>query len=406
MNNRNNDATHKPTTRLPFKPCGFPAAGERLIRDGLIAPEAYGQMFDSETATWEEILAMDEATLDTELGMVDVAAINRASTTYTMLGRLPAGFGGPLRDVMPIQPALRQATYRHHYQMRLAGVRDGLIASRREIEAELKEVQRLLMATAGGFLFDVFKNLGRYLSNGRLLLVEKMVNGEFRLEGCVAFDHQDLDCLSGPDGLVRRRVNVIRLLAARDSEHRALLARRLSYEAQLRGTVRAMRPGYGPACIGTLGVVPEVNTRALKWATLLDHRARVLASWSKAVSNDPVLAAFRDKVEEAPRAGRNSPYYLVVADRMQLLEAARLHVAGIGPVERREDETDLRLDYEANDPCALQVFKAATDLHSRDPEALRLFGLDGPHNATIWGPPPAPDMGFPAASPRGAETLA
>jgi hypothetical protein len=351
-------------------------------------------MFDTETATWDEIMAMDEAALDNELGVIEVAAINRQSRNDAISGQPPGALGDRLRAVKPVESEPRQAVYRHHYQMRLAGVRDGVVASRYEIEVELRNVQRLLMATAGGFVFDVFKNLSGYLRDGRLLLVEKFVSGEFRLEGCVAFEHLDLDCLSGRNGLVRRRVNVIRLLAARESKHRALLARHLSYQAQLRGTVRAMQLGCAPACIGTLGIVPDTNARALKWAMMLDHRAKVLASRSKAVDSDPVLAAFRDKVDGRPHSNRNSPYYLIVADRMQLLEAARLHLAGIDSLGLRLDEPNLRLDYEANDHCALQIFKAATDLINRDPETMRLFGLDGPHDATVWGPPATPNMGI------------
>jgi len=386
VNDGNDENTPTSHAFAPFRPRGFPATSERLIRERFVSREMFGRIFETESASWKEILSMDEAALDAELGTVERAAMDRMPVCGT--ANRPAG--RRLHVVETAEPPPQPAPYRHHYQMRLAGFRDGVMASRTEIDGELRRVQRLLMESPGGFVLDVFKNLGEYLKEARLLLIEKRVGGDVRLEGCIAFGHHDLYCVEGPAGLVRRRVNVIRLLATRESEHRSLLAERLCYEAQLRGTIRAMQVGSGPSCVGTLGIVREANGRALK--RQLGDRMKLLFSRSKAAALDPVLAALRDEI------GTSEPYSFVIADRLQMTEAARLHLLGIGPFELRQDHPDLRIDYEVNDAYAMHVRKAAIDLANRNREALRLFGLSGPCEATIWGPPATSDMGIEASS--------
>jgi hypothetical protein len=402
-NSSDTDAAH---TR--FTPRDAPSAGQRLIREGLITQEEYDRIYAAERDAWNDVLSMDEAALDVELGKDEAAWIN-ASAVCSPLDRrsVPRPRAPALRIVGSRARTFTAAPYRSHYRLRLAGVKDGLKLSTAETDDELRDVRKLLMATAECFAPDAFLGLRDYLKDGRLLLVERVNRGQTTLQGCVAYEQQDVRCPDGGGGLVKHRVNVISLLAvqksehpaklaARGSEHRAKLAVRLALEAQLRGTVRAMYRGDGLSCIGTLGVILGMNDRALTWAERLGHRVRILGPDTRVASNDRTLTAFRDQfAEKHVSPARRIPYRFVIANRTQLLEAAQRHVIGVLEYKVREDEAGLRIDYEIDDPWAPQVYKAAKDLVARTPDAMARFGLLGRCGETIWGPQPRPDMAAP-----------
>lgn len=387
----------------PFKHRGRPSAAGRLVLDGLIAPDAYDRLFEAELGSWREVLSMDEASLDAELGATEAAAVDAAALSSLLEPQEIRPSGAPsLRVVEADAPTPVPAPYSCHYRLRLAGIRDGLVASFHEIQEELKSIKRLLMAADECFLPDVFKKLPDYLVDGRLLIVEHIEAGKITIEGCVAYEQQDLLCPDdGTDGLFRRRVNVISLLAVRESENRAMLAVRLCLEAQLRGTVRAAEQSDGLTCIGTLGVILEMNGRALTWASRLGDRVKIVGSKARIAKYDGVLSAFRDQFPE-PRdnEGRPIPHRFVLANRMQLIEAAQRHMVGVVPYELRQDEPNLRIDYDIDDPCSPHILKAATELVAGDPDALDRFGLIGEREATIWGPGPTAAMGLPLVSSR------
>lgn len=386
------DAAH---TRLT--PRG-PSAGRRLVREGLITQEEYDRIYTAERNAWNDILAMDEAALDAELGKDEAAWINASAGCSPLDDHVPARSPAPaLRVVGAKARALAPAPYDCHYRLRLAGLRDGLMLASADVEEELRSVRKLLMATEECFAPDAFMNLRDYLVDGRLLLVERVRGGQATLEGCVVYEHKDVVCPDGKSGgLVRQRVNLIRLLAAKESEHRAMLAGRLSLEAMLRGTVRALHRRDGLACIGTLGVVAEMNGRALAWAERLGHRVRILDPNVPGTKSDRTLTAFHDQFAgRRVGAARRIPYRFVIADRMQLLEAAQLHVIGVVPYKLREDEAGLRIDYDIDDPCSPQILKAAKDLVGRAPGATARFGLAGRGRETVWGPQPSSDMTVP-----------
>lgn len=376
--------------RGQFMPRGAPSAALRLIRDGLITPEAYDRLFSAETTAWMEIMSMDEAALDTELGKDEAAAINAS------VGGPAEGWRGPpdLRVIETEEAA--NAPAREHYRLRLAGVDGGLMAPPGEVEAEVRKIRRLLMASEGGFLPDVFHDLNRYVHEGRLLIVERLEHGTARIVGCVVYEPVVLMCTAGLAGSrVHQRINMIRLLAVHPRARRAHLAIRLCLEAQLRGTVRVLHE-EGPQCIGTVGIILAANQRALAWATRLNHRVRLLGARAKAAAGDPGLAALRDRLEASrDSAVRGIPYQFVVANRTQLFEAAHHHLLGITPYAARHDGSGMRVDYDREDPCSTQVRKVAIGIVTRDPETLRRLGLTGDCGATLWGPPPTAAMSIP-----------
>ena len=392
MNEENDTLSAGAPVRAAFTPRGAPSAAWRLVREGLITPAVYEGMLAAETAAWWDIMAMEEAALDDELGAEEVAAINALAASP------PGGWRGPpdLRVIETEEAAEVPAPYRDHYRLRLAGVDGGLMAPPGEIETEVRQIRRLLMTSEGGFLPDVVHDLHRYVYEGRLLIVERLKHGMATIEGCVAYEPLLLTCTSGTAGrFVQQRVNMIRLLAVGARARRSHLAMRLCLEAQLRGTVRALHED-GPQCIGTAGIILASNHRALAWAARLNHRVRVVGSKAKAAANDPALAAMRDRLEH-PResAVRGTPYQFVVANRMQLFESAHYHLRGIEPYRSCKDEPEVRVDYDCEDPCSTQVRKIANGIVARDAQTLSHLGLTGARSATLWGPPPTAAMSIP-----------
>jgi hypothetical protein len=341
---------------------------------------------------------MDEAALDAELGRDEVEAINALARRHSRRRRDRHSTDTPnLKLVANDDQACDPPPYVDHYRLRLAGVRDGLVAGRQEIERELRSVRRLLMASQDGYLTDVFRNLQSYLDDGRLLVVERIEHGIPTLEACLAYELVPLICAGGmTDWLVRQRVTVIRLLAVRDADDKARLAARLCFEAQLRATVRAMHDG-GPHTHGMLGVMPEINTRAVGWAEALGERVQMIPASASAATNDRTLAALRDALGDA--VGRRVPYRFVIANRMRLFEAAQRHLVGIVDYAEREDEPGRRFDYDTDDPWSQQIAETAKSLFERLPDTWRRLGLVGKRDETLWGPSPTPQMSITVTPP-------
>lgn len=381
--------------RFPRRRAG--SAAERLT--GLITIEEYNRLFAAEAAAWAEIMAADEAALDAELGSEEVAAINALDS-----GRAGAVGERPnLRLVEAEDVNISPVAYRDHYRLRLAGVDGGLMASASEMDAEVREIRRLLMASGGGFPPDVVHKLDRYVYEGQILVAERLVHGTATIVGCVAYEALDLFCPAGRGrDFIKQRVNVIRLVCVSPPARRASLAMRLCLEAQLRGTVRALFDN-GPQCIGTAGLILEANARAIAWAERLKHRVRVLGSKTKVVAKDPTLTALRDHVERSGEARvRRTPYRFIVANRTQLFEAARYHLRGIDTVAARSDPSGSRIDYDRDDPCSIAVLRVASAIDSRDVATLGRLGLIGEPDATVWGPPTTQAMSVPVGNSRNA----
>lgn len=365
-----------------------PSAGDRLVRAGLITAADYARSLAAETADWAAIMTMDEAALDAAIGARDAAAIDALGVMAPKVARRsPPGL-----HIVGARPVRAPRPYRAHFRIRLAGVEDGLMGTLTTIEAELRGIRRLLMASEGAFLPQVFHDLERYLFEGRLLVAERITPGGAVLEGVVAYE---LLTLVATGATASHRVNTIPLLAVRGQAARARLAVRLCLEAQLRGTVRALQDD-GPHCIGTVGVILDTNRRALAWASRLGSRARLVAARARQAMDDPALAGLRDRLE-GPRDSmlRRTPYRFIVANRMQLVEAARCHLVGVTPYPDREDVADLRIDYDRGDPCATRLLKAVSGIVTRDPSLLDRLGLVGKRDATFWGPPAAASMSVP-----------
>ena len=380
---------------------GFPSAGERLIRKGLISPDDYERSLMAETESWNSVLAMDEAALDAELGSEEVAAINTLARRHDRRrGNRHVPHTPNLTLVANDVHACDPPPYVEHFRLRLAGVRDGLVAGREEIARELRSVRRLLMASQDGYLTDVFCNLQSDLDDGRLLVVERIEHGIATLEACLAYELVPLTCAGGmTDWLVRQRVTVIRLLAVRESDDQARLAARLCSEAQLRSTVRAMHDG-GPHSYGMLGIMPEVNTREVGWTGSLGDRVQMIPASASAATNDRTLEALRDVLGDA--VGLRVPSRFVIANRTQLFEAAQRHLVGIVDHAEREDEAGRRFDYDTDDPWSQQIAETAKDIFEREPDAWRRLGLLGKANATLWGPPPTHQMSISVVPPDDA----
>lgn len=279
--------------------------------------------------------------------------------------------------------------------IRVAGREDGCVKTLGELDRELTHVKRLMMSSEGRFLPDVYRNLGEHAVPGRLLIAERITAGEAVLEGCVAYTLLEI---SHPHPVtrreVKRRVNMVRILNVREGPHRAEIARRLSLEAQLRGTVRSLYDNPDePQVIGTLGVIMANNTPALKWASLLRPRVAILPPGSRIVRNDPVLAALRRYADRIRfELGGGELYRFVVADRRSLIDAARLRAGGRIPNDPGSDE--LRVSYDSTDRYADQIDFNAANLRNRNRRTLTRFGLNGDPSTTPWGPPGTPGMGF------------
>ena len=372
-----------------------PSAGGRLFRDGLIEPEIFDAMVAADVRAWTEFLEMDEAALDAALGADDATAIDERTGRQTQ-GDSSSSKAPALRLVASTDYCA-PPIWREHFRLRVAGIRDGLVAPRREVEREVKEIRRLLMSSQRSVLTDAFANLGGYVDDGRMLLVERVEHGVGTIEGCLGYDFVDLPHVpTGPGTpLVRRTIMRVRILGVRGDVDPNGLARRLWLEAQLVGAVRQVQDS-GPDCFGMLCAADDRSDLLPSWIEGAGVHAWLVLSDAKVAVSDRTLLAFRDHIEPLRDAdGMRVPYRLAVANRVQLLEAARLHRTGATPFDLRGEDGDVRFDYEVQDQLAGDVAAAVEALWEGVPDALRRFGLDGPADATVWGPPPAEEMSEP-----------
>lgn len=393
MNDNDELTLARPRAQAAAAPRRNASAAHRLVREGLISTAEYARVFAAEAADWANVMGMDEAALDAELGSQEAAAID------ALAGRArPAGRRGPpiLRLAAQSDRYRRTVPYREHYRIRLAGVKDGLMGSAAELRAEIREVRRLLMTSPEFYMPDVFHALESYLGDGRLLVAERFEHGVATIVGCAAYETLDiLTSGKGADELASQRVNLISLLAMRGRAQRSHLELRLCLEVLLRGTVRAFQD-EGPESIGTVGIIFDANRRAMAWAARLDGRVRLLDARSRQAKADATLNGLRDRLEMAKSSDlRDRPYAFAVANRMELIEAARCHFVGAAPYELRMEEAEVRIDYGCEDLCATQVRKLATNLVRGDPGTLDRLGLRGEHRATVWGPAPTAAMSIP-----------
>lgn len=367
-----------------------PSAARRLD-DLQVERAVYEAIVAAEAKAWSEILAMDEAALDAALGEEEVAVVNQQT------GHVGAAANANAPGLYLVERPAREFAYSEHFRLRLAGIRDGLVASRRGVEREVRNIRRMLMSSQRSVLTDAFVNLADYVHDGRLLVAERIEHGVATIEGCIAFQYVTLPHVSdGPaKPAVRRSIIRVRMLGVRGEEDPHGLAARLWLEAHLIGTVRLIRD-RGPNCYGMLGAAVDDGGFMSAWAERIGPRVRLVSSESRAAAMDRTLLAVQDYlVPHRDARGRRQPYRLMVANRRQLLEAARLHRLCSQPFEERQGRADVRFDYEIHDDLADDVALVAGVLCDAEPKALRLFGLEGPHDATIWGPPPSPDMSIP-----------
>lgn len=274
------------------------------------------------------------------------------------------------------------------YVIRVLGTEDGFLKSESERAAELTEVKKLMMATEGHFLPDVFQNLMHHADDCRLLVLECLEGGQARIDGCVAYTYLHVvhtDPITGRN--VLRRIVMLRILTVRKSDHRAELAKRLCLEAQLRGTIRGLYDNEDePQILGTIGVIMAKNEPALKWAEHLGDRVRIIAPDLIAAICDPVLGSVHRYAETVRvRLGKGESYRFVVANRTSLIEAARLN--SIGRLHAEPGNSELRVSYDTTDFFDHQIEVAVKNLRRRNPATLARLGLDGDPDATVWGPP-------------------
>ena len=275
-----------------------------------------------------------------------------------------------------------------YFLLRGAGLEGGFEKSDREIAAELSEITKLLMRSGEHFLPDAFRGLQHLQKDRRLLILERIANGVATVEGCIAFSLRPVICVDPLTGeTVMRRVNMLRILAVMEGEHRAELARRLALEAQLRGTIRSMYDNEDePHAVGTFGIIMEPNIRALKWAEWLRPDITILPG-GECNDDGPVLVALRDQIEQF-RLSHESPHacHFVFANRTTLIEAAMLNEAGRQYVQ---DDSGLTVDYDMTDLLTLtrKIQVAVSNLAKRNPSTMARFGLLGDRAASIWGPP-------------------
>lgn len=282
-----------------------------------------------------------------------------------------------------------------YYIIRAAGREGGYVKTLGELDVEVTEVRKLMMSAQGRFLPDVFRNLGEHAIPGRLLIAQKITAGEAVIEGCVAYTLLDISHPHPVTGHeVKRRVNMVRILNVRESPYRAEIAKRLSLEAQLRGTVRGLYDNPDePQIVGTLGVIIASNMPALKWAGLLEPRVAVLKPGSQTVRSDPVLAALRSYADRIRfEIGGGEPYLFIVANRNSLKEAALLRANGRIPNDPGSDA--LQVSYDSTERFGRLIDVNAANIRNRNRRTLARFGLDGDPSATPWGPPDIAAMRF------------
>lgn len=274
------------------------------------------------------------------------------------------------------------------YNLRLAGLEDGYTKSERELEDELKAIRTMVLGAGELFLPDAFQSLPDLAHDRRLLIVERIEHGIPVIHGCIAYEIQWVCCVDPVTGeKFLQRVIMLRLLVVRESPDRAELARRLALEAQLRGTVRARCQNEdAPHVLGALGVMMAQNGRALGWARNLGERVIVLSGEALALATDPALVYLR-RFAEAKRASLelDQGYVFVVANRLNLIEAADLHLEGRDVYLTGNHGFAIR--YDPTDPCSPWIDMAVANLAARDPATLTVMGLRGNRIATPWGPP-------------------